>query len=107
MKLSRFDLLDRFSGYSFKHTTIHKKGYEITYDAIAFDDIEQALDEFMGKNDIIQIISEYILEINDYVWFNDRIFKITDIIKNKIEIMDLETRQIKKVNKNEIKLCLK
>jgi len=53
MKLSREDFLDRLSGFSFQRTTKHKEGHEITYIAIAIDDVIQVLDEFMDEEDII------------------------------------------------------
>jgi len=104
--LSRADLLDYFSGYSMKTTIRHKLGHDIILDVIAFSDIDQALDEFMEDGDYFHIISKTCFTINDYVWYKERIHRISNIENNKIEIFDLETRSVKTVTNKDIKICL-
>lgn len=55
--LSRFDLMDKFKGFSWLHTTKHKLGHDIQFEAIALDDIEQVFDEFMSKDSCFEIIN--------------------------------------------------
>ena len=103
MKLSRFDLIDRFNAWVFTHETTHKQGHDITYDAIAMDDVNQTLDEIMNENDSIHIIAKRDFIINDYVWYNERIHKVTELKGKEIEIYDIEVRRTRKVNKKLIR----
>jgi len=105
MNLSRFDFMDRLSAFTSMHTSKHKLGHEITYKAIAIDDVIQTLDEFMGEDDYFKVISEGEYEVNDYVWYNKRIYRISDINGIKIEIYDLETKSVKKVKESDISIC--
>lgn len=104
--LSRAELLDHFSAYSMEVTIKHKLGHNITLDVIAFSDIDQTLDEIMEDGDYFQIISETKFTINDYVWYKERIHRISNIENNVVEIFDLETRSVKTVTNKDIKICL-
>ncbi len=107
MKLSRADLRDKFEAYESEAT--YTTGNKSTHQMIAMADVDQALDEVMNKGDIIHIVSEREFAVNDYVWYNERLNKITKVRDDdefwkgvEVQIFDIEARTTNDVSRNDL-----
>lgn len=58
MRLTRFDLIDKLNAWTMEQEITCVNGEKKTVTVIAMEDVNQALDEIMNKNDTIHIVSE-------------------------------------------------
>ena len=49
VKMSKYDLLDKFEAYQWNVETTHKDGHQIKLDVVAMLDVEKIIDELIEK----------------------------------------------------------
>ena len=102
MNIIGIDFYDSCTAYAFEQEIILSNGDKQRFDVIILEDIKQIINEY-DELGMLCVLKYTDFELNQFVWYNKSIFRITNIKNDNIEIYDLLFRETKTVNINKLR----